>query len=236
MINSNILKVIYFKTIIWVMNIEIRPEHPQDYRTLEQLTRDAFWNLHVPGCDEHYLLHIMRNHPDYLAELCLVAWLNSEIIGSIHTTRSWLVDSHNQKFPCLTFGPVSVHPQHQRKGVGKLLMANLADKATKLGEKFIVIDGHPGNYISSGFRSSRDYGISNPEGEFPFSLLALKLDLVWETPAPLHIEYSPVFTELDPLECERFDQSFPTRVKAYQYSQTFYAIASDAWLSPPKKQ
>lgn len=38
----------------------IRNEIKSDYRTVEELTRKAFWNVQVPGCEEHYLAHIMR--------------------------------------------------------------------------------------------------------------------------------------------------------------------------------
>lgn len=42
--------------------IKIRNEEEKDYRKVEEITRKAFWNLYVPGCDEHYLVHIMRSH------------------------------------------------------------------------------------------------------------------------------------------------------------------------------
>ncbi len=39
----------------------IRNERESDFREVENLIREAFWNLNVPGCDEHYLAHILRN-------------------------------------------------------------------------------------------------------------------------------------------------------------------------------
>ena len=42
------------------MKIELRPERPADYRQTENVTREAFWNHFVPGCSEHYLLHVLR--------------------------------------------------------------------------------------------------------------------------------------------------------------------------------
>ncbi|HQQ40969.1 MAG TPA: GNAT family N-acetyltransferase, partial [Clostridia bacterium] len=32
-------------------DIELRLETPQDYSEVEHITREAFWNKHVPGCD-----------------------------------------------------------------------------------------------------------------------------------------------------------------------------------------
>jgi hypothetical protein len=55
------------------MDIAIRPETAADNRTVEEITREAFWNHHVPGCDEHYLAHVMRDHEDFVPELDFVA-------------------------------------------------------------------------------------------------------------------------------------------------------------------
>lgn len=38
-------------------NYIIRPETEKDYETVENLTRDSFWNVYTPGCTEHYVLN-----------------------------------------------------------------------------------------------------------------------------------------------------------------------------------
>ena len=48
------------------MDIIIRKETPDDYRAVEELTRESFWNVYKPGADEHYFVHMMRSHPDFL--------------------------------------------------------------------------------------------------------------------------------------------------------------------------
>ena len=63
--------------------MNIRAETPADYPAVEQLTREAFWNVHVPGCDEHYLVHIMRSASEFLPALALVAELEGQIVGNI---------------------------------------------------------------------------------------------------------------------------------------------------------
>ena len=50
----------------------IRNERESDYQTVEQITREAFYNMYVPGCFEHYLVHIMRAHEDFIPELDFV--------------------------------------------------------------------------------------------------------------------------------------------------------------------
>ncbi|MBN2344571.1 MAG: N-acetyltransferase, partial [Deltaproteobacteria bacterium] len=101
------------------MKLIIRHETESEHRTVEELTRDAFWNLYFPGCDEHYLVHILRDHPDYLPELSFVAELDGEVVGMIMYTRSWLIDENNCKKEIVSFGPLCVHPAHQRKGIGR---------------------------------------------------------------------------------------------------------------------
>jgi len=49
--------------------VTIRPETENDYRAVENLTREAFWNVYKPGADEHYYVHQMRTHPDFLPEI-----------------------------------------------------------------------------------------------------------------------------------------------------------------------
>ena len=49
------------------MTIEIRREEEKDYHQVEELTRKAFYNVYMPGCTEHYLVHIMRSHKEFCA-------------------------------------------------------------------------------------------------------------------------------------------------------------------------
>ena len=71
-------------------NLTIRLETEKDYRAVEELTREAFWNVYKPGADEHYYVHQMRQHPDFIPELAFVLELDDKIVGSIMYTRAWL--------------------------------------------------------------------------------------------------------------------------------------------------
>lgn len=102
--------------------VTIRQERESDYAQVEQLIRQAFYNIYTPGCTEHYLAHVIRSHPDFLPELDLVLELDGRIIGSILYTRSTLVDETGEEKDILTFGPVCIRPDHQRRGLGKRLM------------------------------------------------------------------------------------------------------------------
>ena len=102
--------------------IIIRNEEQKDWEVVEKITRQAFYNLYVPGCVEHYLVHIMREHEDFIPELDFVLELDGQVIGNIMYTKAKLTDENGTEKKILTFGPVSIHPAYQRMGYGKMLM------------------------------------------------------------------------------------------------------------------
>lgn len=89
----------------------IRRETEADYRAVEELHRNAFWNVHVPGCCEHYLAHVLRKHPDFIPELDLVYELDGEIVGNVMYTKSELLEEGGNSTGILTFGPIGVAPE-----------------------------------------------------------------------------------------------------------------------------
>ena len=214
-----------------IMNILIRNELEKDFRQVEELTREAFWNLYMPGCNEHYLVHIMRDHPDFIPELAFVAIDREDIIGNIMYTKSFVIDkkdSHH-KIDTISFGPVSVLPKYQRKGVGSALIKHSIKTASKYGYKAIIILGHPHNYCKHRFKSSKDFNISDSNGKYPYGLLAFELekgifqDSKW-TYCP-----SEVY-EFDQNFAEEFDQQFKPKKKEYNYTQEEFSIAYRAYL------
>ena len=121
--------------------IIIRTEKPGDYRKVEELTREAFGNHHHPGCDEHYLVHVLREHEDFIPELDFVAEQDGEIVGNVMYTKANLVDEKGEEKEILTFGPISVHPNFQRKGGGVIsnCYASQGVKTRKSGRKKMVL-------------------------------------------------------------------------------------------------
>ena len=105
----------------------IRLETPADYAAVEQITREAFWNHHVPGCDEHYLAHVLRQAECFLPELDFVAELDGTLAGNIMYTKAKIVGDDAEEYPVLSFGPISVLPEVQGRGIGgKLIRHTLA--------------------------------------------------------------------------------------------------------------
>lgn len=105
------------------MDIKLRIEQPSDYNETENVTREAFWNHFSPGCDEHYLLHIMRNHPKFVPELDIVAELNGKIVGNVVCLKSFIMADDGNQYEVLSLGPISVLPKYQQKGIGGKMIA-----------------------------------------------------------------------------------------------------------------
>ncbi len=211
------------------MNLTIRKENINDYRVVEELTREAFWNLNVPGCDEHYLVHILRDHPDFIPEMDFVAEADNRVVGNIMYTGSYVVDETGNRLDTLTFGPLSVLPGYQRQGIGTALINHTKEIAVKNNSKAIIILGHPHNYCKHGFKNSIDYAISSSEGEYPYGQLVLELDKGVFKGKQWKFYYSPVFN-LDQKAVDEFDRQFPEKIKEYQYSQQEFSIAVRAHL------
>ena len=139
--------------------ISIRNETEADYTRVEEITRKAFYNLYVPGCIEHYLVHIMRSHKDFIPELDFVMEKEKQIIGNIMYTKAKLVDKAGKEKQIVTFGPVCILPEYQRMGYGKKLIEYSFKKVTEMGYDVIVIFGSPSNYASLGFKSCKKYHV-----------------------------------------------------------------------------
>lgn len=209
--------------------IVIRRETEADFRPVETLIRDAFWNVNVPGCNEHYLAHVLRSHPDFVPALDLVAELDGRVIGNVMYTRAVLTDEAGGEKPILTFGPLCVHPEFQRQGIGKRLLEASFAKAADLGYDTIVIFGHPGNYVSRGFKTSKKYNVCLEPDVFPTAMLVKELKPGALDGRKWFYRESEAY-RIDEAEVENFDREFQPREKAWQPSQEEFYIYSHSTL------
>ena len=205
--------------------VKIRNEVETDYKRVEEFTRKSFWNLYFPGCNEHYLVHVMRSHKDFLPELDLVIEVDNQIIGNIMYTKARLIDESGQQKDILTFGPVCILPEYQRKGYGKKLMEHSFKRAAELGYDLIVIFGNPGNYVTHGFKSCKKYNVCLENMTYPAAMLVkeLKPDVLDGRKWVYH--QSAVF-DIDEQEAVRFDEGLERLEKKYQPSQEEFYIHS----------
>ncbi|MCE5265644.1 MAG: N-acetyltransferase [Deltaproteobacteria bacterium] len=156
-----------------IMGITLRLEGEGDHREVENLVRDAFWDVYKPGCDEHLVLHQLRNTPSFVRELDFVACADGQIIGHIVYSKAEIVNDAEERFEVLCMGPISVLPEYQRRGIGSLLLRESIKKARLLKYKAIVIYGNPGYYGRFGFRNAEAYHITTSDGQNfdPFMVL-----------------------------------------------------------------
>ena len=131
--------------------MNIRLEQPKDYREVENLTREAFWNVYRPGCTEHFVLNQYRMNPDFIPELDFVMEEDNMIIGHVMFSKAELILDNGNRKPSWTFGPISIHPDYKRKGYGLKLLQFALEKASEIGIGFICMEGNIDFYKHAGF-------------------------------------------------------------------------------------
>lgn len=153
----------------------IRTEEEKDYHKVESLMKRAFWNLNEPGCMEHYLSNQLRGHKDFIPELDFVLELNNQVIASVMYTKAKLIDEEGKEKEILSFGPIGVEPEFQRRGYGKALLEASFQKAEAMGYDVIAIFGNPDNYVARGFKSCKKYNVCMEGSVYPAALLVKEL-------------------------------------------------------------
>mgnify|MGYP003233222055 CR=1 FL=1 len=181
----------------------IRNEKTDDYRVVEEMIKETFWNLSVPGCNEHYFAHLVRNSEDFIPELDFVLEEDGKIIGSIIYVKAKLV---------------------AMDGTEKLLEHSL-EAARKLGFDTIAIWGNPENYACYGFKNCKRYNVCIDKDVYPVALMVKVLDedalegKMWKyVESPAH--------EMDESGFEEFDSSFEQMEEGYKYTQELFYIYS----------
>ncbi|PWJ63342.1 putative N-acetyltransferase YhbS [Fibrobacter sp. UWR4] len=152
----------------------IRQEQPADFSAVENLTREAFWNVYRPGCLEHYVLHCYRSNPGFIPELSLVLEKDGEILAHVMFAWSEILVDTGEHLRMMTFGPISVRPDMQRKGLGKMLLDYALERARQMGAGCIAMCGNIQFYGKCGFVTATSKGIryaDDPDGDAPYFLI-----------------------------------------------------------------
>ena len=199
-------------------NVIIRPEREEEYRDVENLVRESFWNVYRPGCLEHYVLHLLRNDPAFVKELDLVMEKDGQLIGQNMFMRAVIKADDGRDIPIMTMGPICIAPEYKRQGYGKILLDRCLEKAAELGCGALCFEGNIDFYGKSGFTFARNFSIRYhdlPEGADDSFFLCKEL-----IPGYLNGisgEYAPpegyFAAEQNPEDFEKFDAQFPPKVK-----------------------
>ena len=201
----------------------IRLERKEDYPVVENLIREAFWNVYRPGCLEHYLITRLREHPDFVKELDFVMEKNGKIIGQNVFVKANIKADDGRDIPILTMGPICITPELKRKGYGKALLDYSLENAAKLGFGAVLFEGNIGFYGKSGFDYAHKFGIRYhdlPEDADSSFFLCKELvpgyldgiTGVYQTPQGYYV---------DDADVEEFDKDFPHKEKLKLPGQIF---------------
>ncbi len=201
----------------------IRPEKPEEQRAVEDLVREAFWNVYRPGCSEHYVIHVLRGDPAFVPELDLVMEKDGKLIGQNMFMRTVIEADDGRVVPVLTMGPIGIAPERKRQGYGKALLDDSLEKAAGLGFGAVLFEGNIAFYGKSGFDYARHFGIRYhdlPEGADDSFFLCKEL-----VPGYLDgvtgIYQTPNGYYVDDADVEAFDRGFPPKQKLKLPGQLF---------------
>ncbi|MBQ9403957.1 MAG: N-acetyltransferase [Synergistaceae bacterium] len=205
------------------MHYIIRHERPEDYREVENLIRESFWNIYRPGCSEHYVIHVLRDDPAFVKELDFVMEREGKIIAQNMFMKTVINSDDGRDINVLTMGPICVTPELKRKGYGKILLDYSLNQAAIQGFGAVLIEGNINFYGKSGFDYASKFNIRYhdlPEGADSSFFLCRELITgyldgitgVYQTPAGYYISDSDV---------EEFDKNFQHKEKLKLPGQIF---------------
>lgn len=202
----------------------IRLENTNDYREVEELTREAFWNVYRPGCVEHYVLNQYRTNPDFIPELDFVLEEDGKIIGHVMYSKADIILEDGNSFPAWTFGPISIHPDYKRKGYGLKLLQYSLEKAKEMGIGVLCMEGNIDFYKHAGFVLASSLNIhyhgEPKESEVPY-FLAQELipGYLNGIEGTYHTPKGYFVADENPEAFEAYEASFPKKEKNFQEGQ-----------------
>lgn len=204
-------------------NINIRLEKQEEYKEVENLVRESFWNVYRPGCLEHYVLNQLRNDKAFVKELDFVMEQDGKLIGQNMFMHATIKSDDGRDIPIMTMGPICIANDLKRNGYGKILLDYSLEKAKELGCGALCFEGNIDFYEKSGFTVASEYGIRYhglPEGEDASFFLCKELLVGYL--AGITGEYAtPAGYFVDEKAAEEFDKQFPKKEKLKLPGQIF---------------
>ncbi|MET8572698.1 N-acetyltransferase [Streptomyces sp. NPDC004783] len=152
-----------------------RAETGADIPAIRDIVRAAF-----PTPEEAALVDALRaDREAWIEGLSLVAVDGDDRpVGHALLTRCHIGDS-----PALCLAPVAVRPERQRSGAGGAAVRAALAAAEGLGERHVVVLGHPEYYPRFGFSRASAHGIGLTIDVPDEALMALTLDAAHPLPA-----------------------------------------------------
>lgn len=199
--------------------MEIRLERRTDYKEVEFLVRESFWNLYRPGCYEHLIIHNLRHDPSFIPQLDYIIEEDNKIIAQIAYSTNDICVGGEKTAKAVTLGPVCVHPDYQGKGYGTKLIEFTLEKAKQMDIPYVFTIGDENYYKRFGFEEASKYNIqfNDIRDETPFFMINVldeeKID-----------KFNAIYKDndcfkVDENELENFDKNFPPKKKEKREGQ-----------------
>lgn len=209
----------------------IRLEEEKDHSEVENLVRDAFWNVYRPGAYEHYIVHNLREDSSVIIDLAYVIEKDGGIIGHINYSYGRLdiyrknrygvdIKDNQASRKAVVLGPLSIAPEHQRHGKGSKLIIHSLKYAEEMNIPFVFVIGDEDYYSRFGFESASKYNLfldgTDPEEENPFFMIKImdKYENIFE-----NLNYdkgifsNPKVFNVDDKKVDEFDKNFEYKEK-----------------------
>ncbi|MDO5842475.1 MAG: GNAT family N-acetyltransferase [Methanobrevibacter ruminantium] len=212
-------------------NKTIRLEEEKDYLKVENLVRDAFWNVYRPGAYEHYIVHNLRDDSSFIKDLAYIIEENDEIIGHINYSNGRLNLYKENRYgvyikvsegsgKATVLGPIAIDSEYQSNGYGSKLIRHTLKLAEDMNIPFIFVIGDEEYYSRFGFESASKYNIyleeTDTEDENPFFMIKIlngNENTLKNLDYDKGIFYNPEVFDVDEKMVDEFDENFEYKEK-----------------------
>lgn len=212
-------------------NKTIRLEEEKDYLKVENLVRDAFWNVYRPGAYEHYIVHNLRDDSSFIKDLAYIIEVNDEIIGHINYSNGRLNLYKENRYgvyikvsegsgKATVLGPIAIDSKYQSNGYGSKLIRHTLKLAEDMNIPFIFVIGDEEYYSRFGFESASKYNIyleeTDTEDENPFFMIKIlngNENTLKNLDYDKGIFYNPEVFDVDEKMVDEFDENFEYKEK-----------------------
>ena len=212
----------------------IRLEEKKDHLKVENLVRDAFWNIYRPGAYEHYIVHNLRDDSSFIKDLAYVIEEDKDIIGHINYSKGHInlykrnrygveIKLRDIKGEAIILGPIAIDPKCQNQGKGSELIRHTLSLAQEMGFPFVFVVGDENYYSRFGFESASKYNIylegTDTEDENPFFMIRIFENVFDEIDYDKGLFYNPKVFDVDEKDVDEFDKNFEYKEKRVQEGQ-----------------
>lgn len=136
--------------------LSFESETKDDIPAIRQVVTDAFGQS-----NEAELIEVIRNSPNFIPELSIVAKEDENVLGHILFSPI-IIEAPGQCVDAIALAPLAVTPTRQRQGIGSQLVEVGLSKCRDRGHSIVVVLGHSSYYQRFGFQTASKFGVQAP--------------------------------------------------------------------------